>query len=654
MPEEIEEKKEFLKREEIKTMQKEIAKLREIEAQKERERIAEIKAGEKFKKPPIPQIIPEGQPPVPPAAAKKAPPEAPPLGTLIPRLISRKPSPLTKILVRAGFLLLCLFLVGFSYWFFEVRKPKVMEITPPVEEITPPAEETPVKPEITIPPPLILVGETKTPEISKNEEIPGVLKQLMNEDLPAGVFTRVAIKDTSQNRLASLEDFSQAFQIEVPEGFFQKLESDFTLAIYAQKEGKRVVLSAKVKDQKGLSELLKNWETKISKEGVSVSGSKIPSLTSSFKTATFQGVPFRYLTISKQDFGICYAVSDDYFVLTTSFESFQKIIGELKSLTLEKNIGQLFIVGFEGKILTPQLEDFFKKYRPGGVLLLSKNIENKEQLKSLISGLQALALQETGLPLFIAVDQEGGTISPIDFLEETTAQSEIKNIEEAYQVGLKRGQELKELGVNLNLAPLLDFDLPATPEEKDFIFERSFQKSPLDIGNFSKALAAGQEAAGILTVIKHFPGYGGITPNPEEELATLETTPEISQFKKALEGNPEMVMTSDVIYNDIDSSLPFTFSPKGIQFLKNNLGPKILVLSDDLDQNSLLNKFPLKEIMTRPIEAGVDILIFSGYRLPVEQGLDEFFTAAKQKEVSETKIQEAISRITQLKQRLSK
>ena len=314
----------------------------------------------------------------------------------------------------------------------------------------------------------------------------------------------------------------------------------------------------------------------------------------------------------------------------------------------------MFIVGFEGKILTPQLEDFFKKYRPGGVLLLSKNIENKEQLKSLISGLQALALQETGLPLFIAVDQEGGTISPIDFLEETTAQSEIKNIEEAYQVGLKRGQELKELGVNLNLAPLLDFDLPATPEEKDFIFERSFQKSPLDIGNFSKALAAGQEAAGILTVIKHFPGYGGITPNPEEELATLETTPEISQFKKALEGNPEMVMTSDVIYNDIDSSLPFTFSPKGIQFLKNNLGPKILVLSDDLDQNSLLNKFPLKEIMTRPIEAGVDILIFSGYRLPVEQGLDEFFTAAKQKEVSETKIQEAISRITQLKQRLSK
>jgi beta-glucosidase-like glycosyl hydrolase len=68
--------------------------------------------------------------------------------------------------------------------------------------------------------------------------------------------------------------------------------------------------------------------------------------------------------------------------------------------------------------------------------------------------------------------------------------------------------------------------------------------------------------------------------------------------------------------------------------LKNNLGQKILIISDDLDQNSLINKFPLKEIFKLPIESGTDILIFSGYRLPVEQGLNEFLTAVINGEIS--------------------
>ena len=115
-----------------------------------------------------------------------------------------------------------------------------------------------------------------------------------------------------------------------------------------------------------------------------------------------------------------------------------------------------------------------------------------------------------------------------------------------------------------------------------------------------------------------------------------------------------MVMVSNAIYKEIDPSLPFTFSPIAIQFLKNNLGSEILIISDDLAQNSLLNKFSLKEIVTKPILAGVDILIFSGWRLPVEQGLDEFLKAFRNGEISKEKIDKAISRVTQLKQILTK
>lgn len=632
VPQEEREKLELLKRAEIKTMAKDIAELREAEAQAEREKISGLKIEEKGA-------------PAPPPSEKK---EKTILETLIPKLPFKKPPHLKKFLVRAlilGSVILIIFLV----WFLGIRKPAAVVTPPggfpPAGEVVPSEEETP---EIVIPPSLIPVKETKILGVAKAEDIDDAFNQLMTEEIPEGDFVQVVIKNDEENRLAYLEDLATAFQVEVPPEIYHKLMPDYTLAIYSQKQGKRVALIGVVKEETGLKEILKNWETEIKENGVSVSGEKVLTLVPYFRTAFHNDIGFRYLTISKSDFGICYAWFDNYFVLTTSFESLKKTTDELEKKTmsvLEEKAGQMFIVGFEGKTVTPQLEEFFKKYKPGGVLLLSKNIENKEQLQNLTSALQTLSLRETSFPLFIAVDQEGGLISRVDFTEEKTPQSEIENAEEAYQIGLKRGEELKALGINLNLAPLLD-----VVSVGDFVFERSFQKNPEEIGNLAKALISGQKAAGILTAIKHFPGYSGITFDPEEKLAVLEKIPEISQFKKAIEASPEMVMTSNVIYEEINPSLPFTFSLEGIQFLKNNLGSQPLIVSDDLDKNSLLNEFSLKEIVTAPLAAGVDILILSGWRLPAEQGLDAFWTAAKSGEISEITIEETASRIIQIKQ----
>ena len=636
-PEEIKEDGEEIEEE---IGEKKIEEIKKVEE----ERIATLKTEEKPRPtPPPPAPAPPIRPQIPPIPLREEEKKIP-FETLIPKPPDIRSSFFQKVLVRGVVLLLCLLLLGFFYWFFEVRKPVEEKIIPPAEEkVLPPVEG---KPEIMIPPPLIPMQAIRTPEISEIKEIPEIFNRLMKEELPQGSFTQIAIKNLSENRLVSLEEVSTAFQIEVPEEIYQKLEPNYTFTIFAQKQGERVALIAEVKETEGLLELLKNWEKKIKEEGVFISGQKISTQVSYFKSASYQNVNFRYLTISKEDSGICYAWFDDYFVVTTSFESMKKIIEEL---TFEKKLGQLFIVGFEGKTVTPELENFFKKYKPGGVLLLSKNIEDREQLKNLISDLQNISLKETGLSLFVAIDQEDGLISRIDFASEKTLQSEIENLELAYQIGLKRAEELKELGVNLNLAPLLDF-----AQEGDFLFSRSFQKDSSQIGILAKSLISGQKAGGILTAIKHFPGYGQISFNPEEELATLEKIPEISQFKKVMEVKPEMVMVSNAIYKEIDPSLPFTFSPIAIQFLKNNLGSEILIISDDLAQNSLLNKFSLKEIVTKPIVAGVDILIFSGWRLPVEQGLDEFLKAFRNGEISKEKIDKAISRVTQLKQILTK
>lgn len=319
---------------------------------------------------------------------------------------------------------------------------------------------------------------------------------------------------------------------------------------------------------------------------------------------------------------------------------------KLNELNLEQKIGQLFIIGFKGKIISKEIENLIKEIHPGGILLLKENIENEKQLKELINSLQEIALQDTGLPLFIAVDQEGGIISRIDWIDKIP-QSEIKSTVQAKQIGIDRGRELKKLGINLNLAPLID-----TTFENDFIFERSFQKDSIKTGELATALIQGQKQSGIFSTIKHFPGYGKISFNPENKLAYLDKTPHISQFQKAYQAFPEMIMISNVVYRDMEEDIPFSFSKKSINFLKKEIQGDYLIISDDLAQNSLLDKFSLEKIVVSPIRAGMDLLIFSGWRTPVTNGVKAFQEAVSNNEISEERINQSVIKIIDLKQKI--
>ncbi|MBU3918476.1 hypothetical protein KKC63_01015, partial [Patescibacteria group bacterium] len=254
--------------------------------------------------------------------------------------------------------------------------------------------------------------------------------------------------------------------------------------------------------------------------------------------------------------------------------------------------------------------------------------------------------EDTGLPLLIAIDQEGGVVNRIGFLEENTAQKDIKTREKAYQVGFNRGKELKDLGVNLNLAPLLD-----EIKENDFIFNRAFQENQDKTSELAKELIKGQKEAGILTCIKHFPGYGEVTFHPEDNLGERQELPEIAQFKEAMEQNPEFVMTANVVYKEL-GDLPFTFLKKGVDLIKKELGDSVLIMSDDLDQYSLLNNYSLEDIIAKPIEAGVDILIFSGWRLPAKDGVKALLSVVKEARIEEEKINQAVERIIEIKEAL--
>ena len=346
--------------------------------------------------------------------------------------------------------------------------------------------------------------------------------------------------------------------------------------------------------------------------------------------------------------GMIWLWEEDSGALDSGFTPTPKSL--VGGLTLEQKVGQLFIIGFDGAVITPQTEKMFNELKPGGVLLLKKNIQNAKQVKKLTADLQALSMAYSGLPLFISVDQEGGSVSRLDFLREKTAQFEIETTQEAYAIGLTRGKELKGLGVNLNFAPLLDISTAG-----DFIFDRSFQKDISQTSKLAASLTAGQKEAGILSCFKHFPGYGGIVFNPEEKLAVLDKTPAASQFQKAADQTkPEFVMASNVVFEDLDSFLPFSFLETGVKQIKQALGAGPLIITDDLAQNSVLKRFSLEQIVGLPLMAGNDMLIFSGWKSPVAPAVLAAQEMVKSGQLSKDKVDKAVSRIIKQKEKMLK
>lgn len=433
--------------------------------------------------------------------------------------------------------------------------------------------------------------------------------------------------------LVGRQAFFDLYQITIPEDVLSQLDGDSLFFVYNYERGNRLGFVTKVKDSEKATEAMEKWEPTFEetiKPILPIWGAKGTAYTSKFRFTTYKDVKVHFQTFSLQDTGIVYALVDDYLIVASSFEATKAAIDKIKAslsslrppralaavepsdkppefekdVSLERIAGQAFLIGFEGTTVTPSLESLIKRLRPGGVLLLSKNIENPEQLKKLIEGLQRTSLKYSQLPLFIAIDQEGGSISRLDFGTEKTSQSAIQTTTEAYQVGRRRAVELRNLGINLNLSPVLDTAIPS-----DFLFDRTFQAERAESGYLAKALIEGQKDAGLLSTLKHFPGYGNISFNPEARLAVVDEFPDISSFVFALPAEPEFMLISNVVYPTFDKD-PFSFSSEGVALIRS-MGFEGIILTDDLAQPSLLDNYTLSDIVVSPLVAGVDMALFS-------------------------------------------
>jgi len=292
---------------------------------------------------------------------------------------------------------------------------------------------------------------------------------------------------------------------------------------------------------------------------------------------------------------------------------YEKVL--LSQMTNEQKVGQIFIWGVEGTLnLTPENREFIQKHKPGGVLLMQRNISDENQLKLLIQDIQST----NSIPLFISIDQEGGVVSRLKWNEILVyPQKSIKTPQNAFEISKQRGLLLKGYGINMNLAPVIEY----SDSSKSFIYKRTFSGDINEVIEKSIASLNGYRESGIIPVAKHYPGHGNSVIDPHYNLPVIDIVNEQWEehskvFNIVIRNtNLDALMVGHILFPKIDSS-PATISNIIIQDRLKSLGNFTgLILSDDMEMNALEGLGGPTELAEAALRAGCDILIYSKYSL---------------------------------------
>ena len=322
----------------------------------------------------------------------------------------------------------------------------------------------------------------------------------------------------------------------------------------------------------------------------------------------------------------------------------------LAKLTLDQKIGQLIIGGFKGIKLNNDTKDLITRYYIGGFNFLERNITSAKQTKSLIGEMQKLAVQHQSLPLFTAIDQEGGQIVRIKYLKELSAQSKIKTAAEGERVALARGKELKNLGFNMIFSPLLDY----VTNPKSYLYARSFKASPDKIKTLGNAMIRGYQKGGIVPVAKHFPGHGNVISDPHKSAKITNTEENIKTtydiFKNVIDtSRPEVIMTAHVAITGVEDK-PATLAIKIITGkLRGELNYGGIIITDDLEMAAALGKKDIGAVAVEALLAGNDMLMLTLHPEKIPAMVSAIKKAVGEGKITENRINESVRKIIDLK-----
>jgi len=345
----------------------------------------------------------------------------------------------------------------------------------------------------------------------------------------------------------------------------------------------------------------------------------------------------------------------------------------LKEMTLEEKVGQLLMVHFNGEEVNDDAKILVQDTKAGGIIYYnwSNGLHSPEQIRTLSTGLQKLTeANQNPIPLLIAADQEGGVVARLNNgftkFPGNKALGETSDPNLAEGAALAMGEELQAVGINMNLAPVVDVNSnPRNP----VIGVRSFGDETETVLAFGKKALSGYRRARIIATLKHFPGYGNVAVDPHEDLPIVRKSKEelerveLLPFAK-LASSADAIMTAHILVPALDTENCSTLSEKTLNYLRETIGFKGVIVADSLVMEGVVKKCStVDEAAIQALKAGCDILILGGKLLigehtgfeltvaDVQHIHSSIIKAVKTGRISEARVDQAVERVLNLKSR---
>ncbi len=332
----------------------------------------------------------------------------------------------------------------------------------------------------------------------------------------------------------------------------------------------------------------------------------------------------------------------------------------LSEMPLEDKVAGLFIVTPEaltGYATVTQAGDVtqeaLNKYAVGGLIYFAKNIEDEEQLKALLSGTANMSRY----PIFLGVDEEGGSVSRvagsgIDVIQvgDMAAIGESGDVSQAYEAGLTIGTYLKDMGFNLDFAPVAD----VAADGESALGDRVFGSDTALVSEMVSNLVDGLEGTGVSACLKHFPGLGDVADDTHDGGAeTAKTLDEMRAsyfpaFQAGIDAGADFVMVSHVTASAVDEAgVPSSMSEKIMtDILRGELGFEGVIITDALDMGAITERYSSEEAAVQAIEAGADMLLMPEN---FQEAYDAVLAAVQDGTIPEERIDESLARIYRVK-----
>ena len=330
----------------------------------------------------------------------------------------------------------------------------------------------------------------------------------------------------------------------------------------------------------------------------------------------------------------------------------EKVDKIVESMSQTEKLGQMVMIGIQGTKVDDDSLYMLHQFHMGGVILFDRNMKSPEQVKQLTSDLQAQSNEK--VPLFIGIDEEGGDVVRMaEKLTPPPSQKEIGatgDIEQAKTWAIKTAKSLKDMGINVNFAPVADVG------SND---KRSYSTDTNTVIDFVRAATKGYQQENIIYSLKHFPGIGKGKVDSHIDSSSIDVvkevlmTEDILPFKTIIdenEPNDYFILVSHLKYPALDEEYPASLSSKIMtDLLRNELGYKGIIITDDMEMGAVANHNDFRSIGVKAIKAGADIvLVCHEYQHQQEVYLG-LLDAVNSGEISQERIDESVKRIIKVK-----